>query len=370
MWENMENNKKDKEHKEDEIKKLIKIGWLSALGVLGVWSLTFLLLFIPGSDRQGQFGDMFGAVNALFSGLAFAGLIITLILQRKELALQRDELKDNRTEMERHTTQFKEQNNNLEIQRFENLFYNMLNLQQKIVDGLRYDYYDVKTVTVPLDGGGAVKDWHYEKREVVGRDVFRYLFQEVQFTTEVDSDDKKISGYIQYLHCQGMENYDGTLVPSYFDHYFRHLYKIVQFVDSQDFEFNIKCRYLSFLRGTLSRYELVWLYYNSLYPDFYRFKELIERYSLLKALRSDLLATTRETTNYYSELGIKGDDLRAEGIGFDDFAFFLTDNPEDKSKYHISAFWNSKDRQNGIDYLNKRNDFISGKTDQVIEVVK
>lgn len=110
MCENMGKNKKDKKHKEDEIRKLIKIGWLSALGVLGVWSLTFFLLFIPGSDRQGQFGDLFGAVNALFSGLAFAGLIITLILQRKELALQRDELKDNRTEMERQTTQFKEQN--------------------------------------------------------------------------------------------------------------------------------------------------------------------------------------------------------------------------------------------------------------------
>ncbi len=40
---------------------------------------------------RGTFGDMFGSVNALFSGLAFAGIIVTILLQRKELALQRQD---------------------------------------------------------------------------------------------------------------------------------------------------------------------------------------------------------------------------------------------------------------------------------------
>ena len=35
---------------------------------------------------KGQFGDKFGAANALFSGLAFAGIIITLLLQRRDLS--------------------------------------------------------------------------------------------------------------------------------------------------------------------------------------------------------------------------------------------------------------------------------------------
>jgi hypothetical protein len=42
--------------------------------------------------RRGQFGDKFGAVNALFSGLAFACLVYVTFLQRRELALQREEL--------------------------------------------------------------------------------------------------------------------------------------------------------------------------------------------------------------------------------------------------------------------------------------
>jgi hypothetical protein len=42
--------------------------------------------------ETGQFGDAFGLVNALFSGLAFAGVLFSLEMQRRELGLQREEL--------------------------------------------------------------------------------------------------------------------------------------------------------------------------------------------------------------------------------------------------------------------------------------
>ena len=54
--------------------------------------------------ERGQFGDMFGAVNTLFSGMAFAGVIYTIYLQRHELELQRYELKLTRTELNRSAT--------------------------------------------------------------------------------------------------------------------------------------------------------------------------------------------------------------------------------------------------------------------------
>ena len=69
--------------------------------VIIIWALTFLLIFVYKGDHayeRGIFGDMFGAVNALFSGLAFAGLIITLKMQREELKLQRKELNQTNTE--------------------------------------------------------------------------------------------------------------------------------------------------------------------------------------------------------------------------------------------------------------------------------
>ena len=140
-------------------------------------------------------------------------------------------------------------------------------------------------------------------------------------------------------------------------------------MDSHELYFGENYRYLSFLRSTLSRYELVWLYYNALHPDFYNFKRLIEKYSLLKALRSDLLTVSKETATYYRGLGISDEDLKKSGFGTDDFAFYLTDNPDEESKYMISAFWNSKDYQTGVDYLNRRNAFVAKAAENVVKDV-
>src|SRR4051812_12720237 len=41
-------------------------------------------------EKAGQYGDSFGRVNALFSGLAFAGVVFAIILQTIELRYQRE----------------------------------------------------------------------------------------------------------------------------------------------------------------------------------------------------------------------------------------------------------------------------------------
>lgn len=69
--------------------------------------LVFLVYFfvvrnlLPIWAESGQFGDMFGGLNALFSGLAFLGIIYTISLQREELGLQRKELELTRAELKR-----------------------------------------------------------------------------------------------------------------------------------------------------------------------------------------------------------------------------------------------------------------------------
>ena len=50
-------------------------------------------------EHRGLFGDSFGALTALFSGLAFAGMIYAITLQSRELSLQREELKLTREEL-------------------------------------------------------------------------------------------------------------------------------------------------------------------------------------------------------------------------------------------------------------------------------
>ena len=74
--------------------------------VLVIWIISALIIplcFQKLADR-GMFGDSFGVINSLFSGLAFAGIIYTILLQRKELSLQRQELKETRMELERSAT--------------------------------------------------------------------------------------------------------------------------------------------------------------------------------------------------------------------------------------------------------------------------
>jgi len=53
-----------------------------------------ILYYIIGMnyENRGTFGDMFGGLNAAFSGFAFAGVIITIVMQMKELELTRKEL--------------------------------------------------------------------------------------------------------------------------------------------------------------------------------------------------------------------------------------------------------------------------------------
>ena len=71
--------------------------------IVSLWITSGLVLWqlIPDWATRGTVGDTFGAVNSLFSGLAFAGVIYTILLQRKELMYQREELELYRREVSR-----------------------------------------------------------------------------------------------------------------------------------------------------------------------------------------------------------------------------------------------------------------------------
>ena len=53
----------------------------------------------PDISERALFGDSFGGLNTLFTGLAFAGVIISIVLQKNELELQRKELELTRKEL-------------------------------------------------------------------------------------------------------------------------------------------------------------------------------------------------------------------------------------------------------------------------------
>ncbi|MEG0890017.1 MAG: putative phage abortive infection protein [Bacteroides sp.] len=282
--------------------------------------LTHLL-----SDKPNEFGDSAGAVNGLFSAFAFAGVIYAIFLQRNELELQREELKQTREELEGQKKEFEQQNETLRRQRFENTFFNMLSLQQEIVKGLAFEYYSTETVGQSEDGTEVKNSIIIPVR---GRDIFTHLYDKTRLSITLEGGDiydcrslKEAMGEKGTVRMKGswlnrfsQSNYMGielnwqfmysvTDYASYFDHYFRHLYRIVKFVDESPLlagGFDDKYQYVSMVRAQLSRHELVWLFYNGLSNNGKdKFKPLIEKYSLLKNLRIRLLAA-KEHKNLYA----------------------------------------------------------------------
>ncbi|MGG0822279.1 hypothetical protein ABE099_05325 [Paenibacillus turicensis] len=109
--------------------------------IVGLWLGSWY--FIPrwyGKEvlEAGTFGDMFGAVNALFSGLAFAGLIITIVLQRRDLDLQRkaidmqtEELRMQREETARSANELENQRKLMNFQIVLNTLNGMLSAKKE-----------------------------------------------------------------------------------------------------------------------------------------------------------------------------------------------------------------------------------------------
>jgi hypothetical protein len=69
--------------------------------VVGIWILISLGPFFFGLEieQRGQLGDMFGFTNSFFSSLAFALLVFTAYLQRKDIGLQREMLETQKEDL-------------------------------------------------------------------------------------------------------------------------------------------------------------------------------------------------------------------------------------------------------------------------------
>lgn len=285
---------KDENDKETDLGIYI-IGAISVLLIIGLWTYTYFeLKDMPSADR-GTLGDMFGTVNALFSGLAFAGIIFTILLQRKELGYQRKELKETRAE-------FVIQNKTLKNQRFENTFYNLVSLHNQIVNDIDYD----KTRSINRERVLVT---------VKGRDVFRDRFNTLD--SMLDNEPKLNETYLKFYQERKTD----------FGHYFRNLYRIIKMIHETEFvtyeeleldrnkqtdkeKYNL-CNYLErykytcIVRAQLSDYELLLLFYNCLSDNgVEKFKPLVEEYAILKNLpQEDILKS--EWINDYEKSAFK-----------------------------------------------------------------
>ena len=132
--------------KKNKSKKIKLIVTVSLIIVLAIWigSIFINIKYISNWQTRGLFGDMFGSVNSLFSGLAFVGVILAIFLQSHELSLQRKELKKTQKVLRGQKQQLIIQNRTFTKQTFENTFFQLLNSHQILVESLNIFFVDQK----------------------------------------------------------------------------------------------------------------------------------------------------------------------------------------------------------------------------------
>jgi hypothetical protein len=251
---------------------LLAVALYSGLLLFLTWPVSELTI-----DRSGIFGDSFGPLTSLFSGLAFAGLIITIIMQRDELALQREELSLTREELNGQKKEMQAQNETLKVQRFENTFFKMLEL----LDSCRNDI-------------GHQADGRYKAE---GRDAIKSLYE--SFTRSYLCNWPQDTNYNQIRvfkdECREKEGVSSKYNDFYtkngdeLGQYYRTFYNALKLVDRAKF-IEDKTIYSNLLRSQLSRYELLLLFYNCL-SEFGEVKmsPLVKEYNILKHLECTML---------------------------------------------------------------------------------
>lgn len=229
------------------------------------WEYTYSTLKYQ-SDR-GTFGDMFGGLNALFSGFAFGGIILTIYLQSRDLALQRDELRSTREE-------FKTQNTTLTLQRFDSTFFKSVEL----LHGVLLGYQETKTDVTPF--GQYVIN-------INGKDLFKEHGDKLSF--KMGTAEEKDIYHLFY------EEYKYINIK--FEHYFRNLLHIVESIDDLNIKnessreiLQIRHKYIDILKSNLTQYDFLWIFYYCIVIDSSKkYKVMLEKYSFFSEINLLLL---------------------------------------------------------------------------------
>ncbi|MCX0422069.1 putative phage abortive infection protein [Aeromonas veronii] len=265
--------------KPSDRKLLYTLYLLLIFGLASLLSL-FTLNYIANSllekgESWGQFGDFLGGVlNPIFTLMTFFGVIITIALQKLELRAAREE--------------YKKSADALTTQAFENTFFNMLNLQQKIVSDLELNPNDLKIpdrtiinrkLFMGQSTSGELAIDRSNARDYKGRHSFGGCLELLKYLSGGPQDTFNL-----YRHIQTEHNH-------IFGHYFRSLYRIIKFINDHPYiEASDRLNYASILRAQLSRDELSLILLNCMddMVDSGEFRKLLNKYHMLEHIDIDL----------------------------------------------------------------------------------
>lgn len=222
-------------------------------------------------SKTGSIGDTIGGIMGPFIAMIASWLtFIAFWVQYKANQMQRADIA---------------------IERFEQRLFEMLGLLQETVNGHigRFQYHGLS--------------FYSELKECKGREIFQYLYEDKPFEIQWEKDTCS-SGLKELFRNKelnyGLEEYVRDDAVRDLDNYFRLLYRIFKSIDDMDkLSRDEKYEYCCIVRATLSRYELLVLFYNCLSSNgVEKFKPLVERYAIFNNLRTDELGRAEHRDLY------------------------------------------------------------------------
>lgn len=236
-------------------------GFFSILVItIGLWFGCWYLLssgkFVKPPQEAGTFGDMFGAVNALFGGITVAGVFYGILLTRRQLIEAKEDSR---------------------VQHFEGTLFNMLNMLNEIVTNM-----EGQTKLQHKNGDDQFRGRNYLKHAVMDLHSehlanYSYKYNHIshdftKFLNPLPGDlegkptptDKRLSfdqlrEAIDYEYNKFFEHHH-----AYLGHYFRYVYNIIKFIVKECPPSENPNHFLGMLQAQLSNAELALLFYNAL----------------------------------------------------------------------------------------------------------
>ena len=234
-------NKKCKKRKYKYL--IIVVLWLFSFSLL-IWFANDINFSFPPSlplKNLSELGSAFNILTSIFTGLAFAAILISIQVQRKELKKTQKEFF---------------------LQRFDDKFFQMLGIFNHVLRNIKND----KSERNAFLSDYCIKSFTFEKCN-------------------------KVESFCRHYENINNEHYE-------LKYYFLNLYQIFKYVDNakldSDDEKNYKKKkvYMNIIRAQLSKQELILLFYNCI--GIYNisgkeYKRIVEEYVVFEHLRYENL---------------------------------------------------------------------------------
>lgn len=273
----------------------------------------------------GPIGDFFGGMlNPILSFCTFMALLMTIVLQQKELSLTRKELSETQKATRDSARALEEQSKSIKLQNFENTFFKMLDLHNKIVDKFdgkknikgtinikfkdkdeiiekifhcknsfsgiydeiknklnnynRFDSYYIVENLENISRGNLASIQYWIEKELIS--CTQSQIEKIRNNLEEEKikypeNQLDISNYI-YTQCM-------KVLDNYLAHYLRNIYQILKLIDNNDF-INDKKFYSNILRAQLNQDEQGILFHNCVSEFGIKMLPLFIKYEFLEHL--------------------------------------------------------------------------------------